>query len=88
MPVIHQHDEVGQLLSYLGAVTIWHFQTEIVVLGVGNHFRMRSDAAEFRLPVAVEHDPIDLVLGRRPLVSQRSVRYVLNRTCLVDPVGL
>ena len=64
--VIHQHDEVGQILPRFGAVAIRHFQAKIVVLGVGDHLGMRfGDAAELRLPVAVEHDPVDLVLRRR-----------------------
>ena len=87
--VIHQHDEVGQILPRLGAVAVRHFQAEVMVLGVGAHLRVRfGDAAEFAFPVAVEHDPVDVVLRRRPLVSQRSARDVLNRTWLVEPVGL
>ena len=46
------------------------------------------DAAELRLPVAVEHDPIDVVFGGGPLVSQRSVRDVLNRTWLRGAGGI
>ena len=66
VPVVHQHDEVGQILPRLRAVAVRHFQAEIVVLHVGAHLRMRlGDAAELRLPVAVEHDPVDVVLRRR-----------------------
>lgn len=66
VPIIHQHDEVGQTIACPGAVAIRHFQTEVVVLCVGDHLGMRfSDAAELRLPIAVEHDPIDVVLRRR-----------------------
>ena len=76
--VIHQHDEVGQILPHLGAVAIRHFQAEVVVLHVGDHLGMRfGHAAELRLPVAVEHDPVDVVLRRRaarfPAVGARRV---------------
>ncbi len=76
--VIHQHDEVGPILPHLGAVAVRHFQAEIVVLGVGDHLGMRlGHAAELGLPVAVEHDPVDVVLRRRtarlPAVGARRV---------------
>jgi len=76
--VIHQHDEVGQILPRLGAIAIRHFQTEVMVLGVSDHLGMRfNDTAKFGFPVAVEHDPVDLVLRRRtariPAVRARRV---------------
>ena len=46
--VIHQNDEVGQILPRLRAVAIGHLQAKVVVLGVGDHLGMRFDnAAEF-----------------------------------------
>ena len=37
-----------------------------MVFRVGHDFRMRlGDAAELGFPVAVEHHPVDVVLGRR-----------------------
>ena len=32
--------------------------------------------------------PVDKFFGRGPLVSHLSVREVLKRTCLVEPMGL
>ncbi len=88
-PIIHLHDEIGQVFPRLRAVAIGHFQTEVVILGVGDDLWVRlGNAAELRLPVAVEHDPVDMVSGGGPLVSQRSVRDVLKRTCRVEPVWL
>src|SRR4051794_32601341 len=67
VPVIHKHDEVWKVLAGLGAISIGHFQAEVMVLGVGDHFGMRfSDAAEFSLPIAIIHDPVDLIFGWRP----------------------
>ena len=86
--VIHQHDEVGQIPPRLGAVAVGHFQAEVVVLDVGVDARVGfGDAAELGFPIAVEDDPVDMVLRRGvglPAVS----RDVLNRTCAVEPVGL
>jgi len=49
-----------------------------MVLRVSDHSRVRfSDAAKFAFPIAVEHDPIDMVLRRRtaclPAVPARRV---------------
>jgi hypothetical protein len=76
--VIHQRDEVGPIQSRLGAVAIRTFQTEIVVLCVSDHSRVRfSDATKFTFPTDIEHDPIDVVLRRRaacvPAVRPRSI---------------
>ena len=38
MTVIHQHDEVRQILPCLGAVAVGHFEAEVVVL----HIKERS----------------------------------------------
>ena len=56
----------GRYLRVLGAVAIRHFQTEVVVLDVGPHLGMRlGHAAELRLPIAVENDPVDVAAARR-----------------------
>ena len=56
--VVHQHDEVGQILARLRAVAVGHFEAEVVVLDVGAHLRMRlGHAAELGFPVAVEDRP-------------------------------
>ena len=84
MPIVHQHDEVGQILARLRAVAVGHLETEVVILGVGDHRGMRfGHAAELALPVAVEHDPVDLVLRRRaagvPAVGARRVEANVRR---------
>ena len=72
----------GRYLRVFGAVAIGHFKAEVVVLDVGDHLRMRfGDAAELRLPVAVEHHPVDLVLRRRAVGLPAIVLEVLKRTC-------
>src|SRR6202040_4137859 len=48
------------------AVAVWHFQAEVVVLGVGDHAGVSfGNAAELRLPIAVQNDRVDLILRRR-----------------------
>ena len=56
----------GRYRRDLGAVAVRHLEAEVVVLRVGAHARVRlGDAAELGLPVAVEDDPVDMVLRRR-----------------------
>jgi hypothetical protein len=42
------------------------FSPEVMVLGVGDHFGVCSgNAAELRLPIAIQYDPVDVILRRR-----------------------
>jgi hypothetical protein len=66
LAVVHEHDEVGQVLADVRTEPVGHFEPQVVVLRVGDHLRMRlGDAAELALPAAVEHDPVDVVLRGR-----------------------
>jgi hypothetical protein len=66
MTVVDANDEVRAVFPVLGLEAIGDFKSEVVVLRIGDHLRMRfGDAAEFRFPIAVEDHPIDLVLRRR-----------------------
>jgi hypothetical protein len=38
--VIHEHEEVGQILPHLRAVAVRHLQAEVVVLNVGPDLRV------------------------------------------------
>ena len=88
--VIDQHDEVGQILPRLRAVAVRHFEPEVVVLDVGDA-PWDAPRPRGRTPPPSrcrESTQLTWFFGGGPLVSQRSVRDVLKRTCLVEPVGL
>ena len=80
--VVHQHDEVGQILPRLGAVAIRNLETEVVVLGVGDSpcgcdSATRQNSASQSLSSTTQ---LTWFFGGGPVVSQRSARDVLNRT--------
>ncbi len=59
-----------------------------MVLGVGQHLGVRLDnATELSLPIAVEHDPVDVVFGRWsarvPAVDARRVEPNVPRRARV-----
>ena len=61
VPVVHQHDEVGEIAADLGAVAVRHLEAEVVVLHVRLHPRVGlGHAAELGFPVAVQHHPVDV----------------------------
>jgi hypothetical protein len=42
------------------------FSSKVIVLGVGDHFGVCSgNAAERRLPIAIQYGPLDVILRRR-----------------------
>lgn len=66
VPVIHPYYEIGPIFPRLGATAVRHLESEIVAFSVSDHPRVRfGDAAELGFPVAVEHDPVDVILRRR-----------------------
>src|SRR5439155_917815 len=69
MAVVDKNDEVGPVHPRLRTMAVGHFESKIVVLHVSADARVRlGDSTEFRFPIAVEDDPIDMaaVRGRFP----------------------
>ena len=76
MAVINEYDEVRQVLPHFRSVPVWDFEAEIVVFDVGAHARMRlRDTAKLGLPIAIQHDPVDVAAPRVrfPTVGPRCV---------------
>ena len=50
--------------------TVGDFETEAVVLHVGEHLGMRlGHAAELRFPIAIENDPVDVAARGAGLIA-------------------
>src|SRR5438067_4750826 len=63
MAVVHQHDEVRSISTHVGSEAVGNLESEVVVLRVRRHSRMRfDDATELGLPLTIEHDPVDVIL--------------------------
>ncbi len=64
------------------AVAVGNFETEVVILYVGPHLRMRfGDTAEFGFPIAIEDDPVDVAAARvgLPAIGFRGVELHVHR---------
>ncbi len=71
MSVVDAYDEVGPVVACLGAVEIRHLETQTVVLDIGPHTRMGlRHTAEFRLPFAVQDDPVQMATSGARLPAQ------------------
>ena len=65
MAAVHVNDEIGQIDPRLGPISIRHLEPQIVVLHVCLHPRVGfGDAAELRLPLTIEDDPVDVTALR------------------------
>src|ERR1043166_692325 len=63
--IVHLDDEVGKVFARGGPHQVRDLEVEALVFRVGADAGMRfSDTAEFRLPIAIAHDPVDMTLAR------------------------
>ena len=80
--VVNEHDKIRNILSGFRAITIWHFQAEIVVLDASPDFRMLfGDAAELSLPVAMQDYSIDMEAIRTGLPAERIAGIEADMAC-------
>src|ERR1035437_2005971 len=76
--VVHQHDEIGEILPHLGAEAIGDFEPQVVILHISFYAGMGfGNAAELGLPIAIEDDPVDVAAAgvRFPAGELRGVEF-------------
>ena len=92
MAVFHEDNEIGKIAACFGTHQVRHFEAEIMILGVSQHFRMGlGQTAKLCLPVAIQNDPIHLILWRRstsfPAFAPGCIEaHILRRTDRVEGV--
>src|SRR5262249_52047600 len=87
--VVHQHDEVGQIFADLRAVAIGHFEAQVVIFRITDNLRWDSATRQNSASQSLSRmTQLTWFLASGPLVSHRSAREVVKRTCAVEPVGL